>query len=76
MTFDYLIVSEIKLDNSFPSSQFNANEYEVSARRDRDKNGGALIEFVRKGFICKQLKKLESKSSEVILLRIYNFKQK
>ena len=46
----------------------NINGYEVRAWRDREKNGGGLIEFVRKAFICKRLKKLEPKSSEVICL--------
>ena len=48
---DYFIISETKLDNSFPNAQLAINNYEIRARRDRDKNGGGLIEFVRKGFI-------------------------
>ena len=63
---DYFVVSETKLDSSFPSAQFHINGYEVRARRERDKSGGGLIEFVRKGFISKRLKKLEPKFSEVI----------
>ena len=66
ISLDYFVVSETKLDSSFPSAQFHINGYEVRARRDRDKSGGGLIEFVRKGFICKRLKKLEPKFSEVI----------
>ena len=66
ISLDYFVVSETKLDSSFPSAQFHINGYEVRARRDRDKSGGGLIEFVRKGFICKRLKKLEPKFSEVV----------
>ena len=66
ISLDYFVVSETKLDSSFPSAQFHINGYEVRARRDRDKSGGGLIEFVRKGFISKRLKKLEPKCSEVI----------
>ena len=66
ISLDYFVISETKLDSSFPSAQFHINGYEVRARRDRDKSGGGLIEFVRKGFICKRLKKLEPKISEVI----------
>ena len=66
ISLDYFVVSETKLDSSFPSAQFHINGYEVRARRDRDKSGGGLIEFVRKGFICKRLEKLEPKLSEVI----------
>ena len=51
---EYFVVSEIKLDSSFPSAKFYVNGYEVRAEKDRDKNGGGLIEFVRKDFICTQ----------------------
>ena len=50
---DYLVLFETKLDDSFPSAQFNLPNYEIRARRDRDKNGGGLIEFVKTGVICK-----------------------
>ena len=63
---DYFVVSKTRLDSSFPSAQFHTSGYEVRAQRERDKNGGGLIKFVRKGFICKRLKKLQPKSSEVI----------
>ena len=65
ISLDYFVVSETKLDSSFPSAQFHINGYEVRARRDRGKSGGGLIEFVRKGFICKRLKKFEPKFSEI-----------
>ena len=65
-SLDYFVVSETRLDSSFPSAQFHTNGSEVRARRDRGKSGGELIEFVRKGFICKRLKKIEPKYSEVI----------
>ena len=55
---DYLVLSETKLDDSFPSAQFSIPDYEVCcrSRRDRHKNGGGLIEFVKKGLNCKRLK--------------------
>ena len=56
LSLDYFVISETKLDESFPSAQFNISNYEIRNRRDRDKNGGGLIEFVRKGFITKRLK--------------------
>ena len=55
---EYLVLSETKLDDSLPSAQFNLPNYEIRARRDRDKNGGGLIEFVKKGVICKKTKNL------------------
>ena len=41
---DYFVVTETKLDEGFPSSQFTLDNYEIRDRRDRDKNGGGLIE--------------------------------
>ena len=53
LSLDYLILSETKIDGSFPTSQFNVEDYEIKARRDRDEYGGGLIEFVRRGLTCK-----------------------
>ena len=47
LSLDYLILSETKIDESFPTSQFNVEGYEIRVRRDRDKFGRGLIEFVR-----------------------------
>ena len=63
---DYLVISENKLNNSFPNAQLRINNYEKRARRDRDKQGVGLIEFVRKSLICKRLRKYESLNIEVI----------
>ena len=63
---DYFLISESKLDNSFPNLQLTINNYEIMARRNRDKHGGGLNEFVRKGFIYKRLRKYEPLNIEVI----------
>ena len=63
---DYFVISETKLDNSFTNAQLTINNYEKKARRDRDKHGGGLIEFVWKSLICKRLRKYESFNIEVI----------
>ena len=63
-SLDYFVISEIKLDDSFPSAQLNISNYEIRNRRDRDKNGGGLIEFVRKDFITKRLKDYETQICE------------
>ena len=60
------VISETKLQNSFPNAQLTINTYEIRARRDRDKHRGGLTEFVRKGLICKRLRKYESLNIEVI----------
>ena len=66
LSLDYFVISETKLDESFPSAQFNISNCEIRNRRDRDKNGGGLIEFVRKGFITKRLKDYETQICETI----------
>ena len=63
---DYFVINKTKLDNSFPNAQLTINNYEIRARRDRDKNGGGLTEFVRKSLICKRLRKYKSLNIEVI----------
>ena len=66
LSFDYLTLSETKIDESFQTSQFNVEGYEIRARRDRDKSGGDLIEFVRRGLIRKRLRDYEPKYSECL----------
>ena len=63
---DYFVIRETKLDNSIPNAQLTIDNYEIRARSDRDKHGGGLIEFVRKGLICKRLRKNDSLNIEVI----------
>ena len=52
---DYHLLSETKLDESFPNGEFNLDGYKIRVRRDRDKNGGDLIVFVRRGLFVKEL---------------------
>ena len=52
---DYFVIRETKLDNRIPNAHLTIDNYEIRARRDRDKHGGGFIEFVRKGLICKRL---------------------
>ena len=42
------VISESKLDDSFPNAQSIVNNYEKRARKDKEKYGGNLNEFVRK----------------------------
>ena len=63
---DYFLISETKLDDSFPNAQVTISNYEIRVRKDKDKYGSGLIEFVRKGFIWKSLRKCESLNIELI----------
>ena len=48
MSPDYLVLSEAKLDDSCSLAQFNIPDHKIRARHDIDKNGGGVIEFVKK----------------------------
>ena len=73
---DYFVLSETKLDDSFPSAQFRIGDYEIRGRKDRNKHGGGLIEYVKKGIICKRLKEYELKEIEPICSEITISKKK
>ena len=60
VSINYYIISKTKLDSSFPNAQLTISNYEIRARKDRDKHRRGLIEFVRKGLIWKRLRKYES----------------
>ena len=66
LSINYLVLSETKIDQSFPTAQFYIKGYEVRTRRYKDKHGGGLIKFVKNGFISKRLKEYETKQSEII----------
>ena len=52
--FDIFLISESKLDNTFPINQFSIRGYKVF-RRDRNRFGGGLILYVNKNIPCKPL---------------------
>ena len=39
--FEYFVISETKLDHSFPSAHYKLADYEIKAKRDR---GGNIIQ--------------------------------
>ena len=62
----YFVLSETKLDKKFPIAQFHIPGYEIRARKDRNKYGGALIEYVKKGVICNRIQKFEMLTHESV----------
>ena len=49
---DVLMLSETKLDESFPSIEFNIDGYNIF-RSDRNAKGGGILMYVRDGVPCK-----------------------
>ena len=54
---DVLLISETKIDNAFPWSQFFVPGYSVPFRLDRTGNGGGIILYVKEYIPCRMLNK-------------------
>ena len=53
---DLLIVTESKLDETFPQGQFHIDGFSKPIRLDRNRHGGGIIIFIRNGLTCNELK--------------------
>ena len=73
--FSIFLISESKLDSSFPNSQFKINGYKIF-RCDQDRYGGSLLLYVNEEIPCKILNQITSSSSEIIALQFFQTKYK
>ena len=53
---DILLISETKIDNTFPDSQFLIDGFSAPIRKDRNSSGGGLLLYIRNDIPCKLLK--------------------
>ena len=53
---DILLISETKLDDSFPSGQFKICRFSIPYRFDRNSMGGGLLLYIRHDIPTKLLK--------------------
>ena len=67
---DVLLISETKLDASFPSSQFILDGFTPPYRLDRTQHGGGIILFIRKDMPSKLLNADTSFGIENLLVEI------
>ena len=67
---DILVVTESKLDDTFPDSQFHIQGYKVAFRKDRNKLGGGIIVFARDDIPCKKLNVRIAEDIEELFLEI------
>ena len=44
---DILMITETKIDSTFPVNQFYLNDYNVPYRNDRNTNGGGILVYIR-----------------------------
>ena len=54
---DILVLTETKIDSSFPNAQFRIDGFSAPFRLDRSKFGGGVLIYVREEIPCKQLTK-------------------
>ena len=67
---DVLLISETKLDASFPSSQFILHGFTPPHRLNRTQHGGGIILFIREGIPSKILNADTSIGIENLLVEI------
>ena len=53
---DIFVISETKIDNSFPISQFTMTGYSIPFRFDRTSHEGGILLLVREDISCKIIK--------------------
>ena len=66
-SIDILVISETKIDNSFPIHQFSIDGYSVPFRNDLDKNSGGIIIFVRDDLACKEIQNINNNGEGIFL---------
>ena len=54
---DILVLTESKIDPSFPNAQFRIDRFSAPVRLDRNRFGGGVLIYVREDIPCKQLTK-------------------
>ena len=72
---DIILISETKIDDTFPKSQFEIQGYSPPFRLDRNAHGGGLLFYARSDIPCKSLP-LVSESIECIISEITISKKK
>ena len=74
---DIMLISETKLDTSFPNSQFHIDGFSPPYRADRTNRGGGLLLYVRNDIPSKELRTiLIPTDKECIFIEINLFKKK
>ena len=73
---DIILLSETKLDDSFPSAQFMLKNFGIPYRFDRNSNGGGLLLYVREDIPSKFLKVKSDCNIESICVEVNLRKRK
>ena len=74
---DILLVSETKIDDSFPSAQFQITGLSTPYRMDRNENGGGIILYVREDIPSKEIAYYPTRGDiESMFVEIHLYKNK
>ena len=61
---DISLISETKLNDTFPDGQFTIDGYKEPIRLDRNRHGGGLMFFVKNDLDCKEIYRFPKKKKE------------
>ena len=69
---DILVITESKLDDSFPSQQFDIEGYGLPYRLDKNASSGGVLIYIREDIPCRELTNhdIENNNIEGIFLEI------
>ena len=73
---DILVISETKIENSFPVNQFSIDGYNLPYRLDRNQDRGGLLVYFRTGIPSRKLKTNLPGKVEGILFLDMNIRNK
>ena len=71
---DILLISETKLDDTFPDGQFFIDGFHGPYREDRTNKGGGLLLYIREHIPCKKIHVNFCPKIEAVIIEI-NFKK-
>ena len=67
---DIFLISETKLDDSFPTAQFLIEGFATPDRNDRNSSGGELFLYIREGIPSKRLSCKTNYGIETLIVEI------
>ena len=75
--FDILLITETKIDSTFPANQFYLNGYNVHYRNDGNTNGGGILVYIRDDIRSRitECENLPSSIEGLVIELYFNFKK-
>ena len=67
---DVVVITESKLDHTFPDSLFRISGYNKPFRKHRNRNGGGILVFIRDDIPCKELQINFLNEFEVLFIEV------